>query len=207
MRHRAAFRWEGFACIAALAACSWGRALDSDPSAWSPGAAPEPDAASAPETSPWDASRATDAEPDAEFKPNCTDEPPYDPSVTSSTPARGSHRAGEPCLTGCHEQGGTARLTFAAAGTIYRSQTSRDVAPPGGAVHQIGSTTLTLDGCGNFYAIASALATGPNQTQPFVQNPTLRRMDKILFRQSHPGDCNQSGCHDFSRPVNWGIFY
>lgn len=200
-------------CAICVTACPWSDRLDSEPSAWSP--PPQPLGQTAP------ASLADDAGPVAEGGANandggvraeagavdCDDDPPFDSALQASMASGQSHRAGQACLTGCHEQGGSAQLVLAAAGTIYRSQGSHDVAGAGGTVQQVGNTTLTLDGCGNFYAVSGALATGPNQTQPVVQNPALHQMLKILYRESQPGNCNQSGCHDFSSSANLGIYY
>jgi hypothetical protein len=181
-------------------ACDWATKLESDPAAWSP---PRATRAEVPEDGPSvDAASPADA-PHVE----CQAEPAFDPSLRTSRGGAGSHRAGEPCLEACHVSGGSARLVFAAAGTVYRSQTSRAVASGGGAVHGIGGSRIDLDACGNFYAVAEALAAGPNATQPFVQNPTFHRMDKALFREPSPGDCNQADCHDFSSRTRWGIYF
>jgi hypothetical protein len=180
--------------------CQWGSSLGSDPAAWSPPPAPVADADSDALASVADGAGGGD---DAD----CTDEPPFDSTLQKSSAALRSHLPGHACLTACHARGGSARTVFAAAGTVYRSQTSRNVAAAGGQVQQVGGSTLTLDRCGNFYAIAAALNADPGQTQPVVQNPALHQMQKILYRQADPGNCNQAGCHDFSGPLNWGIYY
>jgi hypothetical protein len=118
-----------------------------------------------------------------------------------------SHRAGEPCLEGCHEPGGSARLAFVAAGTAYEKQGERSPARAGRVVQGIGGTALVVDACGNFYALPGALAAGPGRTQPWLKDPTFRRMEKPLTRESRPGDCNQSGCHDFSSRLSLGIYF
>lgn len=194
-----------------LSACPWSERLDSDPSAWSPPPQPleqMPPVSSAADAAPVADGGASDGGLLAEAAAiDCEDDPPFDVALQASMASGQSHRAGQACLTACHEPGGSAQLVLAAAGTIYRSQGSHDVAAAGGTVRQVGGTTLTIDGCGNFYAVSGALATGPNQTQPVVQNPTLHQMLKILYRVSQPGNCNQSGCHDFSSSANPGIYY
>ena len=124
-----------------------------------------------------------------------------------SSPERGSHRAGEPCLEGCHEPGGNAALAFAAAGTAYRAQGQQLVAEAGREVRGVGGSVLQLDACGNFYAIKAALKAAPNSTQPWLKAPTFRHMEKPLLRVARAGDCNQSGCHDFSGRLNSGIYF
>jgi len=186
--------------VAALAvgatSCDWGASLPSDPAAWSPGPGPGENADAGEDT--MDGSTADIA---------CNGEPAFDPALQTSAQSGLSHRPGAPCLMGCHQPGGSAQTAFAAAGTLYRSQTSRAVAAAGGTVQSVGGTTLTLDRCGNFYAATSALRVAANQTQPVVQNPTLHQMDKPLAREKAPGDCNQGGCHDFSGKLKWGIYY
>jgi hypothetical protein len=178
-----------------ISGCDWSPAFSSDPAFWEPPASTEPSI---------DAAAAVDG--GAQEALSCDEVPPYDASLVTSKAGGSSHGAGQPCLEGCHESGGSARLTFAAGGTAYRSQTSREVAR-GGEVHGIGGTTLAVDGCGNFYATPGALKAGPQATQPFVQNPTFRRMDKPLFRQAGAGSCNQSGCHDFGGKLRWGVYF
>ena len=175
----------------ALFACAWGNALDSNPSAWDP---PE-SAVSA--SSDGEASTPVSA---------CSAEPARDLTVAQSRPAAASHRAGEACLGGCHEAGGSAALAFRAAGTLYRAQGDHTTAGPDHTVQGVGGTSLVTDQCGNFYAVDSALENSPNQTQPWLEDPTFRRMDKPLARVAHAGDCNQAGCHDFSTRTNAGIF-
>ncbi len=96
--------------------------------------------------------------------------------------------------------------TLAVGGTIHRAQGSHDVATSG-SVHGVGGSTLMVDPCGNIYATADALKGDPQLTEPFVQNPTLHRMDKSLYRIKDPGSCNQSGCHDFGSTLRAGIYY
>lgn len=177
------------------AGCDWSDALDSDPSTWNPPAvrltAPvEPGAAGAP----------------AAFA-GCDQELPPEVSGSTSQAASISHRAGEPCLQGCHEPGGSARRAFAAAGTAHESEGERRPARAGRVIQGVGGTALTVDACGNFYALAEALVAGPGRTQPWVKDPTFRRMEKPLTREARPGDCNQSGCHDFSGRLNAGIYF
>jgi hypothetical protein len=172
--------------------CDWSQELSSDPSFWSPPAI--------------EVTTDGSSDPDP-TDPLCNDEPPFDPNLRQSIATGLSHRAGEPCLEGCHDANGNARAKLAVGGTIYQSQTSHSVAKAGGTVHGVGSTTLTLDRCGNFYAIAGALNAAVNLTQPLVQNPTLRKMEKLLLREKNPGSCNRTSCHDFSGKLNWGIYY
>jgi hypothetical protein len=133
--------------------------------------------------------------------------PGVDLTLKTSTASHVSHVPGAACLKGCHAQeGGEAKTRFSAAGTIYRSQTSRDFAPLSGSVQGVGGTSLEIDRCGNFYAVIGALKTAIDATQPFVQNPTVHRMEKSLINQANPGSCNQVACHDFSRTLNWGVY-
>lgn len=188
------YRWFALAALAALAlsACKLGSEFDSDPSYWAPN-----DIAGVPDAS------MNDFEPPIA---GCDVEPVYDSALTQSQPDAQSHLAGQPCLEGCHEADGAARKTFSAAGTIFRAQGSRSLARSG-AVHGIGGTTLSVDRCGNFYAIREALVTNVDRTQPFVQNPTLHRMDKSLYRVPRAGSCNQATCHDFSSRQRWGVYF
>ena len=172
--------------------CDWSQDLSSDPSYWSPPAI--------------EARGDGSSDPDP-TDPLCNGEPPVDPNLRQSMATGFSHRAGEPCLEGCHDANGNARAKLAVGGTIYQSQTSRSVGKAGGTVHGVGSTTLTLDRCGNFYAVVDALNAAVNLTQPLVQNPTLRKMEKNLVRERNPGSCNRAGCHDFSGKLNCGIYY
>jgi hypothetical protein len=209
---------------AALAHCSWTRALDSDPAFYAPGQSEVAGSADAtPVAESGDALATSDGAPaamdsgdteegqgamEASSRPSCDGDPPYDPALMASGSTSPSHRAGEACLTSCHATGGTARLTFVAAGTVYQSWTSRTVVAAGNTIDNIGSTTVTIDPCGNFYAIAAALTTGIALSQPYVQSPTLRKMDRPMTEpDKNMGDCNQSGCHDLSSRSNWGIFY
>jgi len=175
-----------------VCACSVGSEFDSNPSAWSP----------------TDLAGVADASAGA-FEPpipGCDVEPPFAPDLVASKSQGQSHRASEPCLEGCHEAGGKAQKIFGAAGTIYRAQGSRSFARSG-EVNGIGSTTLHVDGCGNFYSVPAALNAGVDRTQPYVQNPALHRMDKSLYRIPHAGSCNQLMCHDFSSRERWGVYF
>jgi hypothetical protein len=185
-------------CLSLTAlSCAWSDALDSDPKAWNP----EKLAVAEPAPSP-----SGDAGAPA-VPASCDDEPPLQLALEQSAPGESSHRVGEPCLAGCHEPGGSARLAFAAAGSAYQAQGSRVAASPGSVVQGIGGTALPVDACGNFYAIAESLKTAPQQTQPWVRSPTFHRMEKSLAKNSKAGDCNQSGCHDFSGRLNAGIYF
>lgn len=185
--------------LLASAACDWSRALDSDPQAWSP-AATRAGPVEAPD-------EERDAEAATSIPAECDTEPLFDPSLIQSHPGAISHRPSEPCLEKCHEAGGAARSVFAVAGTVHRAQGERVPVATGGTIHSVGGTTLTLDRCGNFYAVASVLVTQPQLTQPFVQNPTLRRMEKPLVREREAGSCNRASCHDFSSSSKSGIYY
>ena len=185
--------------VSAPLSCEWSNELQSDPSAWSP----RPEATSEP-----DATNAT--EDSSTIDPACSSGalPPFDPTLRTSTATAVSHGPGLTCLEGCHALQGEARTAFTAAGTIYRSQTSREIAGAGGTVEGVGGTILTVDKCGNFYAVAGAVEEKALRiTQPFVQSPTVHRMEKTLSLQTNPGDCNQLGCHDFSAKLRWGIYY
>jgi len=191
------FLWQLAVVASALSACSWKQAIESDPSAWNPAASlVAPDAA----TDGAAGSSATEVE-------GCDATPDEELALTESGPERGSHRAGEPCLTGCHESGGSAKLVFAAAGTAYRAQGQRTVAEPGREVRGVGGSVLQLDACGNFYAIAAVLRAATGSTQPWLKDPIFRHMEKPLQRAAQPGDCNQSSCHDFSGRLNSGIYF
>ncbi len=181
-----------------VAACDWSDELRSDPSSWSPtrGQPPEP------VNPPSEGGQAGAETPSA-----CSEEPPFDLGLLSSAANGVSHRAGEPCLEGCHEPGGAARLVLAAGGTAYRTQADRVVSEGGRKIQGIGGTALTIDACGNFYAVEAALTASVARTQPWVKEPTFRRMEKPLLRVTRPGDCNQSGCHDFSSRLNTGIYF
>ena len=196
-RSRIGTALRGLALSGAVVACDWTRALESDPEAWAPATTV---AGSSEMTSPDDAGPGGSPGPgDADTTtPGCAEEPPYEPSLRQSSPTAISHRASERCLEGCHEAGGNARLIFAVAGTVHRADGDRTPVTTGGTIHAVAGTTLTLDRCGNFYAVASVLATQPQLTQPFVQNPTLHRMEKPLVREKSAGSCNQTSCHDFS---------
>ena len=185
--------------LAALPSCGWSDALDSDPKAWNP------ERLAVAEPAPSSSGEA--GAPAVPVPASCDDEPPLQLVLERSAPGESSHRVGEPCLAGCHEAGGSARLAFAAAGSAYQAQGSRVVASPGSVVQGIGGTALQVDACGNFYAIAESLKTAPQQTQPWVRSPTFRRMEKSLAKDSKAGDCNQSGCHDFSGRLNAGIYF
>jgi hypothetical protein len=186
--------------LLAVAACDWSHALDSDPQAWSPAATPQGDP-----RAPTPVDR--DAEADVVVPGACNGEPPFDPELKQSSAGAISHRAGQPCLEGCHEAGGSARSVLAVGGTIHRAEGERVPVAGGGTVNSVGGTTLNVDQCGNFYAVASALRSPPQLTQPFVQNPILRRMEKPLFREAYAGSCNRAGCHDFSSSSKSGIYY
>lgn len=187
------------AALVLVGACGWGMDLDSDPASWSPLAT---DAGSNAPIVDGSAEGTGAAVP-----PECDQEPAFEPGLTQSSATVFSHLAGQPCLEKCHEAGGTARLAFAVGGTIHQRQGQRAVVTAGGTVQSVAGTTLVLDRCGNFYAVQAVLATSPQLTQPFVQNPTLRRMEKPLFRESHAGSCNRVGCHDFSSSSRSGIYY
>jgi hypothetical protein len=124
-----------------------------------------------------------------------------------SSRATFSHRPGQPCLEGCHEEGGSAELAFAAAGTLYASEDSRTLAKPGKRVFGVAGTTLAVDRCGNFYATREKLPASVRTTQPYVLETTLRKMEKSMNLIAGAGDCNKSGCHDFSKSGTSGIFY
>jgi hypothetical protein len=196
----------------AAPACDWSPALGSDPAAWSPPATAAlsgVDAAVAFDASghvEGDAGGHAGGDASSQPEPTCAEAPPYDATLTTSKAGAASHAAGQPCLESCHESGGSARLSFAAAGTVHQSQTSREVVSAG-LVHNVGGTTLAVDGCGNFYATADALKMDPKSSQPYVRNPAFRPMEKPLARQRRPGDCNQSGCHDFGSRLRWGIYF
>lgn len=177
-----------------LGGCSFTPGLDSDPAAWNP----ERLAVTA-----GDSGGAADA---AALPVACNMDPPFVADMKTSSAKSLSHRSDQPCLEGCHVAGGTAKKTLAVGGTIHVSQTSREVATSG-TVHGVGGTTLTVDRCGNIYATADALKGDPQLTEPFVQNPTLHRMDKSLYRIKNPGSCNQSSCHDFGSKLRWGIYF
>jgi len=189
----------------ALFGCEWSAELQSDPASWTPDRVDvfAPDA---------------DESPRNDIDPACYSgvQPALDPTLQTSTATRLSHLSGVTCLEGCHAEGGEAHTTFAAAGTVYRSQTSRVFVGAGGVVHNVGGTDLPVDRCGNFYAVRGALKNGLEQTQPFVQNPTVHRMEKSLAQQNNfamgavienLGSCNHGDCHDFSSKLKWGIYY
>ncbi|HEX4339716.1 MAG TPA: hypothetical protein VH062_27600 [Polyangiaceae bacterium] len=180
-----------------LAGCGLGAELPSDPAAYDP-----PLAVASVGASEADAAVAVLDGGGA----GCDEEPPFDAELTVSSAHARSHLAGQPCLEGCHAAGGTAMKVFAAAGTVHGSSTSRAVARSG-SVQNVGGTSLAVDGCGNVYATLDALATDPRLTQPFVQSPSLHRMDKPLSRQPFAGSCNQSGCHDFGSALRWGVYF
>jgi hypothetical protein len=182
-----------------LAACAWGEALDSNPSAWHP--------AEVKIESPLPQPSADEAGAEPAPAADCTGTPPYQHDLRRSTSEGLSHRASEPCLAGCHEPGGTAQLAFAAAGSAYSAQGVRMAASPGNLVRGVGGTELEVDACGNFYAIADALTTNVRNTQPWVKGASFHRMEKPLAKNARAGDCNQSGCHDFSGRLNSGIYY
>lgn len=177
------------------AGCDLSEALNSDPAAWNP----PPGRVSAP-VSPGAAGATAEVE-------GCDQQSPPTWSGTASAATTVSHRSGEPCLEGCHEPGGSARLAFAVAGTAHEGQGERQPARAGRLVQGVGGTVLTVDICGNFYALEEALAVAPGRTQPWVKDPTFRRMEKPLTREARPGDCNQSGCHDFSSKLSVGIYF
>ena len=204
----------------ATAGCDWSPALSSDPAFWAPAMSAATSSADAtvgfdagshgaPDAGRHGASDAgSDGASDAgsHVKPSCTDTPEYDPTLSTSKAGAFSHSAGQPCLEGCHESGGSARLAFAAGGTVHKSQTSHEVAKSG-FVYNVGRTTLAVDACGNVYATAEALKAGPQSSQPYVRNPAFHLMDKSLASQKDPGSCNQSGCHDFGTKLRWGIYF
>lgn len=170
--------------------CAWDEPLRSDPGAWSPEVGDETEEASSPSL------------------PGCAEEPPESSTApTLSHRSLTSHAPGLPCLAGCHEEGGSSSLVFAAAGTAYLGEESRSIAPAGREIHGIGGTILELDRCGNFYASADELSASAASTQPFVLDPTFRKMEKSMVLVKGPGDCNQSGCHDFSEKGTSGIFF
>jgi hypothetical protein len=154
-----------------------------------------------------DVDAADDGEATNAIDPACKSLPRVDPTLRTSSASGISHVPGVTCLEGCHAgEGGEARTRFAAAGTIYRSQTSRELAPSSGSVQGVGGTSLEIDRCGNFYAVVGALKTAIDETQPFVQNPTVHRMEKSLVNQPNAGSCNQFGCHDLRRKLTWGVY-
>ncbi len=81
------------------------------------------------------------------------------------------------------------------------------IAEAGREVRGVGGSVLQLDACGNFYALKAALKSETKSTQPWLKDPTFRHMEKPLLRVARPGDCNQSGCHDFSGRLNSGIYF
>lgn len=172
-----------------LAGCAADASLTSDPGAWSPrrGALAIQDGA-------------------APLPPGCDEPPAVDPSRERSRAGGPSHLPGQPCLEGCHEPGGTATRAFAAAGTVYREQGRRELASSG-SVGGVGGTTLAVDACGNFWAVAGALEASANTTQPFVREPTFRKMERAMNRTADAGDCNRSGCHDFGSTLRSGIYF
>jgi len=182
----------------ALLGCQWSSELQSDPASWSP---PGSGASELDATDNDDAPSTID--------PACRSgaTPPLDPALRTSTATGVSHLSGVTCLEGCHVEGGEALTAFVAGGTIYQSQTSREIAGSGGTVENVGGTTLPVDRCGNFYAVVGALESAVEHSQPFVEKATVHRMEKILIGQSNPGSCNQSGCHDFSSKLKWGVYY
>jgi hypothetical protein len=190
--------WGLVFAIGYLAACANSSAFDSDPEAFSPPSLPR---------TPADSAVPVDV-PDGAAEPDCSADPAWSATTKQSASDGVSHRKGEACLEGCHQPSGKARTVFAAGGTTYRAETSREVAGAGNVVYNVGGTALTVDRCGNFYAIPEALRTKVRATQPYVQGPTFRKMEKpINLRDTDVGDCNQSGCHDFSTRTNWGIYF
>jgi hypothetical protein len=175
-----------------LAGCGLQSELEGDPAHWAPEKLP---------SNTGDA--AAEIEPPIE---GCDVEPPYNPELRVSATDAPSHLADSPCLEGCHQRGGTAKLVLAVGGTVHVSQNSRRVARSG-EVHGVGGTSLSVDRCGNFYAVAAALSQDPKFSKPYVQNPRLHRMEKSLFRTGNAGSCNQTNCHDFGSKLRWGIYF
>ena len=185
-------QWIAVVFSVGAAACGGGAASESDPNHWSPLSRGDGGAAPAPGDGAVVAS------------PACFIEPPVDDTIVISTPGAISHAPGRPCLEGCHEAGGVALSTFAVGGTVFRSK-SRIVAERG-FVQNVWGTRLEVDACGNIYAKESELRT-KTATPPSVTEPTYRQMSKPLRGVKNPGSCNQSGCHDFSGPLRWGIYF
>jgi len=126
----------------------------------------------------------------------CSHAPSNESTLPSSSATSQSHLAGQACLT-CHGPGGDARTAFAAAGTAYESAASRTLAAAGRTIDNVGQTTLLVDACGNFYAIAAALNGAIGASQP-ATGPGARTMSLSMNRPTpNMGDCNTGGCHDF----------
>jgi len=201
-------RWRrapGLLLACALFGCEWSTDLQSDPASWTPARSDQS------EIDVTDAAEGLDG-----LDPACRTgkSPPQDLTLRTSTATGLSHLSGGTCLEGCHAPEGEAATKFIAAGSVYRSQTSRAFAAAGGIVQGVGGTSLTVDRCGNIYAVIGSLENGIDQTQPFVQSPTVHRMEKSLAHQNNPGiemvnlgSCNQSNCHDFSSKLKWGVYF
>jgi hypothetical protein len=174
------------------ASCGYDAALESDPNAWRP-------AAHGPLLGLGGAAGHVDE--------RCAGDPEHDPGLVVSSASALSHRPGEACLGACHGADGEAQTTFEAAGTAYATEGSRVLAGVGRAIHAVGGTRLVVDRCGNFYAVRSRMQARPTSTQPFVNDPTLRKMERAMNRTKDAGNCNQSGCHDFSEKGTSGIFF
>jgi hypothetical protein len=99
----------------------------------------------------------------------CSGDPVHDNEVTAlGAEPTGSpgpeHRPGQPCLV-CHGGSGPASTTYAAGGTVYKSQTGTPSPLSGGTVSFVDSTgatvTATTNGAGNFYVPQSYAPTFP----------------------------------------------
>lgn len=121
-------------------------------------------------------------------------------SSTSGGMSNTSHNAGEDCLS-CHRDGGSAPVTFTAAGTMYASgstpQTNGTVRL---YVHDTNDLiiTLTTDDSGNFYATEDIPALRHDDSvggivgvDPVIEGPSgmTRSMPGLITN----GSCN--GCH------------
>lgn len=131
----------------------------------------------------------------------CID-PPSPTGLQASSATSVSHAAGEDCLS-CHAADGSARPALLVAGTIYQDAMSRVHAAAGSKIEDVGQTTLTVDRCGNIYAVASFLNGALAASQPRAGMQTMSISTNQPTKRM--GSCNAGGCHDFAEA--WGVHY
>ena len=94
------------------------------------------------------------------------------------------------------------RISIADLGRVRRQQEASSRVSGAPASRLIGAATSTR---------SSGRCRQPRATQPFVQNPTVHRMEKIAGSSEQPrstsdnlGSCNHADCHDFSSKAEVG---
>ncbi|MBL6950772.1 MAG: hypothetical protein ISR57_09035 [Bacteroidales bacterium] len=113
-----------------------------------------------------------------------------------------SHKNGQICLT-CHGTGGTATKSFVVAGSVFQSNQSTPSVNgtlyfwSGQGGTGMLSTTLDVDGKGNFYTTSSILPAQGTYPQIRGISGDIRTMPTLTPN----GNCNS--CHGVTDPPIW----